>query len=85
MAGATARPSAGHASWLNRIEINFSVLRRKAFTPDNFASFDEIAARILGFQERYHFVAQPFEWKFTRYDLDRLLNRCDARGLTTAA
>lgn len=66
-----------HASWLNQIEIYFSVLQRKALTPDHFDSRHAIEARILGFQHHYEQVATPFEWKFTRQDLDRLLTRCD--------
>lgn len=64
-----------HASWLNQIEIYFSILERKALTPAHFSSQDEIAERILGFQEHYQQIASPFEWKFTRSDLSRLLAR----------
>ena len=64
-----------HASWLNQIEIYFSILQRKALTPADFSSQDTIAARILGFQEHYQQIAEPFEWKFTRRDLDLLVAR----------
>lgn len=64
-----------HASWLNQIEIYFSILKRKALCPDDFDSFQAAENRILGFQDRYQQIAQPFEWKFTRQDLDRLLAR----------
>jgi hypothetical protein len=64
-----------HASWINQIEIYFSILQRKALTPADFTSFDAVAARILGFQDHYQQVAQPFEWRFTRKDLRRLLAR----------
>lgn len=76
-----------HASWLNQVEIYFSVLHRKALTPDDFASQHAIEARILGFQKHYEQVATPFEWKFTRQDLDRLLERCSIsdQGLQVAA
>lgn len=66
-----------HASWLNQIEIYFSILQRKALTPADFASQDAVAERILGFQDHYQAVARPFEWKFTRRDLQRLLQRWD--------
>ncbi len=69
-----------HASWLNQIEIYFSVLQRKALTPDDFDSQKAIANRILGFQEYYQKIAQPFDWQFTRSDLDRLLTRCSYHG-----
>jgi len=66
-----------HASWLNQIEIYFSVLKRKALTPDDFASREAIAERILGFQDHYQQVATPFQWTFDRHHLERLLARCD--------
>lgn len=74
-----------HASWLNQIEIYFSVLQRKALAPDDFSSFEEISTRILGFQEHYQAAADPFEWKFTRADLDRLLIRCQSQEIEVAA
>lgn len=64
-----------HASWLNQIEIYFSILQRKALTPDDFSTFDAAAQRILAFQDHYQQIAQPFEWRFTRRDLARLLRR----------
>ena len=67
-----------HASWLNQIEICFSILQRKALTPAHFSSRDEVAERILGFQEHYQQLASPFEWRFTRSDLNRLLARSPA-------
>ena len=65
-----------HASWLNQIEIYFSILQRKALTPADFASQRAVVDRILGFQDHYQTVARPFEWRFTRRDLARLLTRC---------
>ena len=58
-----------HASWLNQIEIYFSILPRKALTPCHFADLDELAKRILGFQAEFRRSAQPFDWTFTRADL----------------
>jgi len=69
-----------HASWLNQVEIYFSILERKVLTPADAASLEELAARILAFQVRYEDLAQPFEWKFTRADLTRLLERLAIRG-----
>lgn len=66
-----------HASWLNQIEIYFSILQRKALTPADFGSHAAVTERILGFQDHYQAIAQPFEWKFTRRDLHRLLKRWD--------
>ena len=64
-----------HASWLNQIEIYFSVIQRKVLTPNDFADLETLAECLLAFQERYEQVAKPFAWKFTRHDLDRLLSR----------
>jgi hypothetical protein len=65
-----------HASWLNQIEIYFSIVQRKALTPDAFATQAEVRTRLLGFQRHYQRMAQPFEWRFTRADLAKLLRRC---------
>jgi hypothetical protein len=66
-----------HASWLNQIEIYFSVLERKALRPNDFPSLAALAQRILGFQRRYQTIARPFEWRFTRQDLRALLRKLD--------
>ena len=62
-----------HASWLNQVEIYFSVLQRKLLTPTDVADPAELAARILAFQGHYEQIAHPFEWKFSCDDLDRML------------
>jgi len=62
-----------HASWLNQVEIYFSIVQRKVLRPNDFASLTRLRDRLLRFQEYYEEVAQPFQWKFTRRDLDRLL------------
>ena len=64
-----------HASWLNQIEIYFSILQRKVLTPNDFSSLEALQDRILGFQVRYEQIAKPFEWKFTREDLSRILRK----------
>jgi hypothetical protein len=76
-----------HASWLNQIELYFSIVQRKALTPNDFDSLDALADRLLHFGDHYRQIAQPFQWTFTRTDLERLLARIDAhpRDLTLAA
>jgi transposase len=64
-----------HASWLNQIEIYFSVVQRKVVSPNDFTDLAEVEARLLAFQRRYEQTAAPFDWLFTRSDLDRLLHR----------
>jgi hypothetical protein len=66
-----------HASWLNQVEIYFSIVQRKALTPNDFRSLAEVEDRLLRFQTHYERVARPFQWKFTRDDLARLLAKLD--------
>jgi hypothetical protein len=66
-----------HASWLNQIEIYFSIVQRKVLTPNDFTDLGEVQRRLLGFQRRYEQTAVPFDWRFTRADLDDLLQRLD--------
>jgi len=64
-----------HASWLNQIEIYFSIVQRKALTPNDFSSLEALEQRLIGFQHYYERIAKPFQWKFTRDDLTRLLEK----------
>ena len=76
-----------HASWLNQIELYFSIVQRKALTPNDFASLEELRERLLAFSDHYRQVARPFEWTFTRHDLERVLDKIADREppLTLAA
>ena len=67
-----------HASWLDQAEIYFSVVQRKALTPNDFTGLDQIRERLAAFETRYNAIARPFDWKFTRADLSDLLHRIDA-------
>ena len=64
-----------HASWLNQIEIYFSILQRKALTPNNFPSLEALSQRLKSFERHYQTLAKPFAWHFTRRDLAKLLVR----------
>ena len=64
-----------HASWLNQIEIYFSILQRKALTPNDFSSLSALENRLISFEQYYEKIAIPFEWKFTRKDLGKLLKK----------
>ncbi len=68
-----------HASWLNQVEIFFSVLQRKVLTPNDFNNLEELESRIISFQSLYEISAKPFKWKFTRDDLKNLLSRLSAQ------
>ena len=67
-----------HASWLDQAEIYFSVVQRKVITPNDFTGLSQIRDRLSAFQARYNAVAKPFSLKFTRSDLNTLLDRIDA-------
>jgi transposase len=66
-----------HASWLNQVEIYFSILQRKAIAPNDFTDLDQLSERIIGFQGHYNTTAAPFDWTYTRDDLNAFLNRLD--------
>ena len=66
-----------HASWLNQIEIDFSIVQRKVLIPNDLTDPAEVEQRLLGFQRRYEQTAVPFAWRYTRADLDRLIRRLD--------
>jgi transposase len=67
-----------HASWLNQIEIVFSILARKVLTPADFADLDALAARLESFAPRFNATATPFDWRFGRAELAQLCRRLDA-------
>jgi hypothetical protein len=69
-----------HASWLNQIEIYFSIIQRKVLTPNDFTTLAAVKQRLFAFQTHYEAMARPFEWKFTRHDLAKLLNKLRARS-----
>jgi hypothetical protein len=68
-----------HASWLNQVEIYFSIVQRKALTPNDFSGLAAVETRLLDFQARYEAIATPFHWTFTRQDLANVLARIAAR------
>jgi len=75
-----------HSSWLNQVEIYFSIVQRKVLTPNDFTDLAEVECRLLAFERRYEDAARPFEWKFTRSDLARLMKRlADRNALLSAA
>ena len=74
-----------HASWLNQIEIYFSIIQRKVLTPNDFPNLGVLRHRILNFQEHYQRLAKPFDWKFNRADLQRLLAKHTSQPLSPAA
>ncbi len=64
-----------HASWLNQTEIYFSIVARKALTPNDFATLPELARHLMDFGQHYRNIARPFQWTFTRAKLDRVIEK----------
>lgn len=54
-----------YASWLDQIEIWFSILQRKALTPNHFADLEALKQRILDFIAHYNLSAKPIQWSYT--------------------
>jgi len=73
-----------HASWLNQIEIYFSIIQRKVLNPNSFYSLEEVENRLIQFQKCYEEIAKPFEWKFTRNDLSNLLEKFKEKSIPLA-
>ena len=66
-----------HASWLNQVEIFFSIVQRKVLSPNDFDDLDVAIERLAAFETRYNQAAEPFNWKFTTTDLSDLMHRLD--------
>jgi hypothetical protein len=75
----------GDASWLNQIQIYFSIVQRKVLTPNDFKSLNELEQRLLAFGRRYEETASPFQWTFARKDLTTLLAKIENKRLASAA
>jgi len=53
-----------HASWLNQVELFFSILERRLLRHGEFASVHDLAERIIAFIEDYNRKARPFRWTY---------------------
>jgi len=62
-----------NASWLDQIEIWFSLLQRKLLQPKHFTSLDELEQAIADFIGSYNQTAKPLEWSYTVEKLERKL------------
>ena len=54
-----------HTSWLNQVELWFSILVRRVLKRGDFASRDELRDRILAFIAYFNQTATPFRWTYT--------------------
>ena len=62
-----------HVSWLNQIELYFSIVQRKVLTPNDFRDLECLQQRLMEFQTFHNQKARPFNWKFTRADLEECI------------
>jgi DDE superfamily endonuclease len=74
-----------HASWLNQVEVSFSLLQRKVLTPNDSADLQELELRIKLDEDLTNSQPKPFDWKFTKYDLFNLLQRIAKREAAAKA
>jgi DDE superfamily endonuclease len=73
-----------HASWLNQIELYFSIIQRKVLTPNDFPDLAAVEQRLLAYEALYNRTARPFAWTFTRDDLERRLAQLKLAEATLA-
>lgn len=59
-----------HASWLNQLEIWFSILQRKLLKPNHFDSIQALVKNIMAFIRRYNRTAKPIHWSYTVQKLE---------------
>jgi hypothetical protein len=62
-----------NASWLDQIEIWFSLLQRKLLQPNHFSSHQELERAILDFMTHYNQTAKPLKWSYTVEQLEHKL------------
>ncbi len=64
-----------HASWLNQVEIYFSILQRKPSVPTTSETSTSSPNGSRHSKDRYNATAEPFDWTYTRADLNAYLKR----------
>ena len=74
-----------HASWLNQVEIYFSIIQRKVLTPNDFPNLNAIRLRLALYEELTNREPKPFAWRFTRQDLTDWLKRASPHFLAASA
>jgi len=62
-----------NASWLDQIEVWFSILQRKLLQPNHFTSLQELEQMILAFIAHHNQTAQPIHWSYTTQQLEAKL------------
>jgi hypothetical protein len=73
------------ASWLNQVEIYFSIIQRKVLTPNDFAKSESIRMRLPSYEQLSNCTPKPFAWKSTRLDMLIWLKRASPNSLASSA
>jgi transposase len=73
-----------YASWLNQVEIYFSIIQRKVLKPNDYSCLEELENALHAFARRYSALGKPFAWCFTRQELERRLRDPQLQSETTA-
>jgi hypothetical protein len=68
-----------HVSWLNQVEIYFSIIQRKVLISNDFATLKEVQQRLRLYEELSNREPRPFEWTFDRAALHEFLARLEAK------
>lgn len=68
-----------HASWLNQVEIYFSLIQRKVLTPNDFTDLRDVETRLRLYEDLTNRQPRPFDWRFTRQHLFDWLQRQSAK------
>jgi hypothetical protein len=68
-----------HASWLNQVEIYFSIIQRKVLTPNDFVSLAAVEERLRLYEALSNRQPRPFAWKFDRQKLTEFLQRLEVK------
>lgn len=68
-----------HASWLNQVEIYFSIVQRKILTPNDFTDLEAVRLRLALYEDLSNHTPRPFRWKFNKDQLTVLLEKIEAR------
>lgn len=74
-----------HASWLNQVEIYFSIIQRKVLTPNDFTTLEAVRVRLALYEELSNRTPKPFAWKFTRQKMSDWLKRSSPHFLAAPA
>ena len=68
-----------HASWLNQVEIYFSLVQRKVLMPNDFTDLAAVEQRLRLYEELTNRCPRPFDWRFDRRKLMAFLRRLEAK------